>query len=895
MDIQPHHSIAPNASFPKPPVLHAAKWPPDDDDVPGAPAGAQLPGSPGGMGGMGGGEDGNFKRGAIKPIAVIVALLLVAGGAIAIIMSIKTESERVPVEQLAKEMKGLALLPMPEQLPKWRELAKSDDRHAVQEAYAHLAFARDQQGLPIVISGLASPDHTIRGTAAQALVEYGSPAADGAKPALEKALAESDNSDKPQICLALIAVHDSTAFDAVLAEYKLGHLQSATRLDGFPAFDAEEMARMVSVDKIASLVGDDNPSVRQLVATTLARTGDAKWLPQLTTLVGDSSVEIAREAAVGLGKIANEASMIPLLGALTKADKESRQKFLEALRDGVGGKGLVLALRSVNHTKPETEKFQMKQLFDMMRDLADPRIGDSLSEWVATTNPSPHWKTEAGIRMAEVGDLRAAPILGWRLAQDPMKLYNDVEWPELRRDDNERVFSARMLADLAMIHPEGHDQLRKAAEDGAMFWAKSRPQPHANALRFLVAAESQVVVPPLKAWADPSDKLPDVGEVGNFPMNWATAHSALRYLGWSKNGWDILTKQINRRPVKIDASWDALKQGGLTVLGMTLSGIGSGAADGFAQWGDPKAVPILTKHIESAMENEDSRTEACFALAWVATDDDMKAIVQKVHDNDKPDVKSAFLRSCYLETLIRHPVPAATAGLMDLLKPDLDIAIRHQVARAIGMGGVTQAMLPVLFEKMKDKSTRTDAALAILLGGDNDWSMRTVAFYDQDPDDAILGELKEAYNATFYYSSDRNFESGDIARWVSNADAVAHTRVKGAFQDWAREILSRNIVDSTEFDNGPHSYTRVVLRARLLADAKGANEVKRNNAIDVLKFMKEKGVLMALRNETGPVGELARKAFFEVMNPKAITDKLPEELKAQGGGGGAGSVRAVPH
>jgi hypothetical protein len=452
-----------------------------------------------------------------------------------------------------------------------------------------------------------------------------------------------------------------------------------------------------------------------------------------------------------------------------------------------------------------------------------------------------------------------------------------------------------MLADLAVIHPDAHEQLRKAAEDGAMFWAKSRPQPHANALRFLVAAESTEVVPSLKAWADPSDRLPLAGEVGNFPMNWATAHSALRYLGWSKNGWDILTKQLNRRPVKIDASWDALKQGGLTVLGMTLAGIGSGSADGFAQWGDSKAVPLLTKHIESVMENEDSRTSACFALAWVATDDDMKAVVQKVHDNDKQEAKSMFLRSCYLETLIRHPIAAASAGLMDLMKPDLDIALRHQVARAIGMGGLNQATLPALFDKMKDKSTRTDAALAILLGGDADASMRAVAFYDDDADDSILSELKEAYNATFYYWSDRNFESGDIARWVANADAVAHTRVHGVFQDWAREILSRNIVDSTEFDNGPHSYTRVVLRSRLIADAKGANDVKRTNAVNVLKFMKEKGVLMALRNEQGPVGELARKAFFEVMNPKPITDKLPEELKAQGSGGGPGSVRAVPH
>ena len=43
---------------------------------------------------------------------------------------------------------------------------------------------------------------------------------------------------------------------------------------------------------------------------------------------------------------------------------------------------------------------------------------------------------------------------------------------------------------------------------------------------------------------------------------------------------------------------------------------------------------------------------------------------------------------------------------------------------------------------------------------------------------------------------------------------------------------------------------------------------------------------MALRYEPGPVGELARQAFFEVMNPKASAEAVPESPKAaqqQGG------------
>ena len=42
----------------------------------------------------------------------------------------------------------------------------------------------------------------------------------------------------------------------------------------------------------------------------------------------------------------------------------------------------------------------------------------------------------------------------------------------------------------------------------------------------------------------------------------------------------------------------------------------------------------------------------------------------------------------------------------------------------------------------------------------------------------------------------------------------------------------------------------------------------KKGALATLKFMKEKGTLMALRQEQGETGELARKAFHEMMNPK---------------------------
>ncbi len=881
-----HHqpSIEPSrASAPDPkkiPAVYAAKWPPDDSDLPGGAPGG-MPGSPGGYGGGGYGDDGNFKKGAIKPAYVIAGLAMVVGAVGLGIFAIQGESNKMKVEDVARERKLLYVLPKAEQMPKWREWAQKSEVPALQqEAFEQLAWAKDPEGLPLIIKGLSSTDARVVGTAAAAIFEYGSPTADGAKAALLEALKKADASNKPQICWALALLKEPTAFEEVLKEYREGHLAKVQRLDGFPVFDPDVLAAMVPIEKLAQYAGDPSDSLRQLVAVVLSRNGDPKWTEALTKLVQDK-VEIAREAAVGLGKIANEQSLKPLLSALEKADKDNRAKFLEALRDGIGAQGLVLALKSVSKTTPEREKFQTKQIFEMIKDLADPRGGDLLYAYI-NSNPKPHWKTEAAIRMAEIGDIRAAQTLGWRLGQDTLKLYNDAEDPELRRDDAERVVGSRMLADLAILYPAKKAELRAAAEDTALFWATDYPQPHANALRFLAAVESPKAMPKIRGWADPTKPLPKEGQQPPFPEEWATAQSALRYLGWAKEsgqGWAILEKQLMRKPAKMEITMEAMMQGGLAMLGMALRAIGVGASHGFAQWGDSKAYPVMVKFIEDAGNNEQARMEACFSLSWVANDDQMKEVATKVKTLKGTDPKSQYQRACYLETLVHRPVPGATGMLAELLTPEIPVEVRHLAARAMGFGGMSPELQKQLLGKMKDASTRADAALALVIGGTPDMAAQAVAQYNDAPPEAIE-ELKDIYNRSFGYWSDKNYENGDVARWIKNAEAVAHVRVHDRLQDWPKLLLSRAI-QGIEFDNGPHSITRVQFRMRLMSDALGQDATKREDAVNILKFMKEKGVLMALRHEQGPTGELARKAFFEVMNPKLTDERIPDAVKQE--------------
>jgi HEAT repeat protein len=889
MNHTPHTQIPKAPRVPPLPIVHAAKWPPDDDAMPpGSMGGSSFAG---GGGGPYGGDDGNFKKGRFKPIAVLLGLLVVGAGVGIFVVAGTKQSEQLSQKQIADAKKAAAVLPIAEALPKYRQWAATDETPKLQEeAFAQLAWNKDQDGLKLIVKGLASADHRVRGTAATALLEYGTSAADVARAPLLGALKEADASDKPQICWALASIHEPTAFDEVMKEYRLGHLAKVQRLDGNPAFDPDQLAAMVSLDKLASMAGDESPSVRQLVATVLSRSGDAKYTDTLIALVKDKEIEVAREAAVGLGKIANERAMQPLLDALTKADKDSRQKFLEALRDGVGGKGLVLALQSVQKNTADTERFQTKLIFDMLQSLEDPRAGDALVAYIAS-NPAPHWKTEAALRLAEVGDVRAVPTLAWRMKQEPPVLYGKV--PEEKRlwgdDDKERVVAARMMADLAILYPDQRAAILQQAYDGVYYWLTDKPQPHANGMRFMAAAEATDILPKLRGWANPREKFPQAGQQ-QFPPAWATAQSALRYLGWMKDpqSWSLLERQLSRRPEKVDATMESLLQGGLAVLGMTLRAVGVGAAHGMAQWGDSKAYEPLVKYIEDKQNNEQSRIEACFSLGWVITDEQTKEIVKKVHEFDKPDPKTQLIRGCYLETLVRHPLPDATAGLVDLITDRLDLEVRHQAARAIGFGGMTPQIQAQLFEKLKDPSVRNDAALAILIGGDTDGVRRMMATYE-DADPQAMEELKVIYNQTFGYWSDRNYENGDVARWIENAMAASRVKVRDSLQDWPKRIMARAI-QGIDYDNGPHSVTRVQMRIRLLRDARGQDAKKRTQAIEILKFMGEKGALMALKSEPGPAKEQARQAFFELMNPKISTDALPEAKAADGSGGGASVV-----
>ncbi len=856
------------------PVVNLAKWPPDDD-IPAAPRGGGVPA------GFDSG-DGNFKRGRFAPMAILIGLLAVGGFAAFMLIGGKQEADKLSIEQGEEKKKEIFVKPKPEQIPDWRKWAASEASEELRaEALKQLAWAKDPEGVKLAIDALSVPSEPIQGMAALALAEYGRPLGEAAKDPLLLALKKAGPGAKPQIAWALVVLGEARAFDDIMVLYRAGLLSKVQRLGGGTAFDPDRMIQLVSLDKLASMAGDPSPAVRQLVATILSQNAEPKWTETLIKLVQDPDPEVSRQAAPGLGKIGEPKAREPLVAALKTADKDSRNKFLEALRDGVGTDGLVLALSSVVTEDAALAYYQKKQIFDMIDKLNDPRGGNALYAFLES-KPHMHFQTRAAVALAQIGDIRGVPTLAKRLRMDPLKLYTDQnDWEMmLKRDDNERVVAARMIADLAMLHPEKRQVIAEQAEDGVIFWIHELPSPHANGLRALAAMESTKDIVNLRKWSNPKDPLPKEGQQPPMPEEWVVAQSALRYVGWLKDAqsYNVLIRSLTRRPKDLDVTMDGLLQGGVAILGMSLRAIGVGAADGLSEWRDRKAFKPLLDYIEDPQNNEQSRFQACAALAWVAEKEDFLQIAKKISDykgNEKPD---EVRRACLLEALIQRPVPGTAGALLSLMNPQSAVETRHQVARAIAKGGFDQGVETQLFAMMSDDAMMNDAALALILGGTPETAARAVALYANKRKEA-LEELGDLWYRSFGYWSQEDLESGLLFKYVDNAEAITKLSVRQTQQEWARVLLMKQF-DNLIFDNGPHSFTRVVLRSRLYQMAKGDDAAKRSGAIRALKFMSEQGVLLALRDETGPAGEQARAAYFELMNPKVVTGvNIPDDQK----------------
>lgn len=557
-----------------------------------------------------------------------------------------------------------------------------------------------------------------------------------------------------------------------------------------------------------------------------------------------------------------------ILAALEKANSDEWSKLLDELVERFGGPGLVQALDVVvDRAPPEKAFFQTAHLMRLLRELADPRAADPLVRWLEAKPRWMHWQGEAGIVLATVGDVRGAKYLAARLKVDPQTLYNEEHFWEadegghLSRTDLPRVVAARLLADLAVMHPDKADELKTAAEDAVLGWAKDGSVPHANALRFLAAVGSQKALGHLRAWAFPKKPLPSRGAQPPFPVEMEMAQMGLRYIGLIRDepSFPKLLAQLQRKTdKKLDITQDALSSGN-AMLGMALRALGHGASQGLAHFADPRAQGPLVAFIEDETWHEEARLAACEALAWCADDATRASLIGKIKAQLSRKTPGAdFIASCYGDVFVMRRVAANASDLVDLLAKGIPAGVRGQAARALAGIALDRPAQARLEAKLGEKELRADAALALLLGGSGPVARLLGAIDGFDA--AEKEELqRRVQHATGGFLADDDPGHARLIRWERRAGEAAAVTSGGKAQTWVREALVaglRNVM----YDNGPHSVTRPVLRHQLLRQAQ-TDAANRRGAIGVLALLEERGVLMALAAQPNETAEMARRAL----------------------------------
>lgn len=501
------------------------------------------------------------------------------------------------------------------------------------------------------------------------------------------------------------------------------------------------------------------------------------------------------------------------------------------------------------------ERFAKKTaLLATIRQLADPRGADALVEYATASTSSQrspgermYFETLAAFALAELGDVRAIRLLAARLALDPLTLYDDSpEQLGLKRDDQERVIASRLIADLAELHPELASDIRDVAARGLDDWVRDRPVPHANAMR--ARARLHVEDPAVRKeqleWADPKAPLPKKGAQPPFPSEFAVAQSALRWLGASKHpkAIDVLRKQLHRRPKGFDGRMDGLLLQGSAILGMTLRALASGAAHGFAELGDPKAVPWLLAYIDEDLENEQSRTDACQAVAWLIPDGESAQLAKRLKAwSAKRTTEDEFRTLCLLDGLVLRTSDALVPLLLGVVKDAQSNPLAaSRAAKALGKHGLDTTTEAALLAEL-DGARSEAAAVAIALGG-SPAAMQVLAMRAANAKGSWLPTVISEYSDAIRVIYADDVTGGHFLRWVENALGL----------ELAAEALQKAVREA-EFDSGPKSLTRVVLRGRLRAIAeKSGPDQKR--AIRAFEVLGERGMLLALAEKEGAGG-----------------------------------------
>ena len=869
-------------------------------------------------------DEGDFKKGnATKLLLGAVGVAAVATGVFFIARH--ASKDQLRPEDVKAQVRSVLVKPVKDQIPEWRQILddpKSDERLR-EESIFQLARLRDPDSLDRFLKLLPqTSNHATIRVISMALLEYPRDKVVAGKKDLEAKFDSSDSSDQPQITSALIYIRDKEYFAKIFDVYKADVMKSAKAVDGGSSFDPSDLALLTDRATFAGYAKDSQAGVRQLVANVLSAGPTMEDLPALTTLLQDPDLEVSSSASVGIAKL-NDASaskiLVAKLADAQKQDNENASKrYMEALKNGMGGTGLVFALRVVPQDAANSEA-RGRFVLEEIRDLADPGAAQAYKDYIKDTSNPPQYRSQIALALADIGDAAAVPFLADRMdakgigfkcdpTPSPKCLSNNLGWkkqPPVDADPvtfREQQMAAQDIGDLAILYPDKKKEFLDASGAHLKTFNNWFPSPWLVPVRALALMGD----PESLDWCKKTVKdfkLPDEMTVNLFSdpkcpkehpectlfgLNEFT--TASRYVGYAHDASfvDILAKDTVRPKDKkghemplTDTEMQVAQNPGFREAARNVA---QAAVDGLGEWGPEagKSSEALLKIIKDKDHAFFPRMMAGRALGMVASEKDLVAAIKDVAAANDPDAKVAVLMGAK-----NAPTADVAAAALAMIAPTTEpamVGVNKWAARVVGYAG-TKGLEDKLVALLDDNAVRPFAALAIVLGGDDDLVRRGMAAFKQKSNAAIdndhkegryaedLATVKQMYLDTF---DDNGLTMGDVEkgrlfRFVHNAELM---RRSGEFddlgdvnQEWASIYLKAGFKRLDMNATVPGGIDRLILRYKLNVLAQTGDDATKQLAIDTLMFLKEQGSIMYLRDVAGATGEMARKAFFQLRHP----------------------------
>lgn len=300
-----------------------------------------------------------------------------------------------------------------------------------------------------------------------------------------------------------------------------------------------------------------------------------------------------------------------------------------------------------------------------------------------------------------------------------------------------------------------------------------------------------------------------------------------------------LEAQLLRKDPGADYTMEAIVARAIAMRAMAVRALGFGAAQGLSELADPAAAAALEAVATDPLQNEEVRLEACAAWVWCTPEEGLATLAGGISKRFVHSDPAEVLRArCLLTGLSRRAAPESAKPATRLLLTS-DPSLLVPSAALIATAGLGEEETTVV-RGLDDEVRRPFVAAALFLGGSEDGARRAaeIARGDDRLRDSLTEILRAIDAVTHAHLRERT-----LFRWARNFRAAGEP-------PWAAEPL-RWFFQVVQFDVGPHSLSRVVLRRRLVEHAVFGEPQARQDARAVLSLMDEHGARYYL-DRVGP-------------------------------------------